>query len=822
MKEPDWRRAHHALGRRVVIRRPAAGQAGVAAALLVLVATLFRRAVFGGEAFYERDIQFDWYPQIEVFVRAVAAGSFPLWDDTIAFGQPLLADPSAQVLYPFTWLNLVVRPWTYYTLFVVAHVWFSSVGLYLAARRMGVSPAAGLTAATLWATSGPLLSMVNLWHHFASACWIPWVFLAADRLLERRQAADVLPLSAALAGQLLGGSGDVAALTQLLVAAVAFTRAAKIRPFRARARPLALTGVAWAGALAVTAIQWLPAVEVARRSGRWALPDEARTTWSLTPAALLQTVFPAFLQDAPLRPELRRLLFDSSEPFLPSVYLGLPALVLVAAAFSFPRRKALVFLGIAALAGTFFALGRYTPFYGLTTRALPVLTVFRYPVKAVILPAFCWALLAGMGTEALLGQTGRSGRSWRFLVAGALLMIGAAAVLAHGSAIVAHVSGRVLFPSALSGRADLLAPVARQLAVSATFGALTLLAIALASSAGGAGGRLAILAASGISVVDLFLVHQSLNRTAPRELLAFTPPVLETVLREDHSRLYVYEYFQAPEKSERYLGRRDPYVLGGSNRLPLALAQVLSQRLYPAPPSAGRWGLEGSYDVDFRRLYPSYLAQMSALLRDVEGTPAHLRLLRLGAVSHVIALHTAGFEDLVPAGSFPSLFPEPIRLFRVPAPLPRSYVVSGSRLASEPAALRVLIDPSFDPSREVLLAEGSAVSIDADFIGTARVVDRKPDRVRAEAKLSSSGFLVCVDAFDPGWKVPVDGMDARMLRANVAFRAVHLTAGEHVVEWAYRPAGVSAGLAISAASALAAATLVSIARSRRGQASQGR
>src|SRR5262249_58444029 len=93
-----------------------------AAALLVLVAWLFREALFGGGVFYVRDIHLVWVPQAEAFARAVAAGSWPVWDDRLGFGQPLLADPSAQALYPPTWLGLALRPWTYYTLFAFFHV----------------------------------------------------------------------------------------------------------------------------------------------------------------------------------------------------------------------------------------------------------------------------------------------------------------------------------------------------------------------------------------------------------------------------------------------------------------------------------------------------------------------------------------------------------------------------------------------------------------------------------------------------------------------------------------------------------------------------
>ena len=53
------------------------------------------------------------------------------------------------------------------------------------------------------------------------------------------------------------------------------------------------------------------------------------------------------------------------------------------------------------------------------------------------------------------------------------------------------------------------------------------------------------------------------------------------------------------------------------------------------------------------------------------------------------------------------------------------------------------------------------------------------------------------DAQYPGWSVRVDGEPARSLTANHAFRAVVVDAGEHEIEWRYRPVSVLAGAAAS-------------------------
>jgi uncharacterized membrane protein YfhO len=65
------------------------------------------------------------------------------------------------------------------------------------------------------------------------------------------------------------------------------------------------------------------------------------------------------------------------------------------------------------------------------------------------------------------------------------------------------------------------------------------------------------------------------------------------------------------------------------------------------------------------------------------------------------------------------------------------------------------------------------------------------------ASLDTSGYLVLADTWYPGWQATVDGERVELLRANYAFRAVSLDAGDHVVEMSYRPWSVYLGVAVS-------------------------
>ena len=56
-----------------------------------------------------------------------------------------------------------------------------------------------------------------------------------------------------------------------------------------------------------------------------------------------------------------------------------------------------------------------------------------------------------------------------------------------------------------------------------------------------------------------------------------------------------------------------------------------------------------------------------------------------------------------------------------------------------------------------------------------------------EAEAPDGGFLVLNDAWHPWWRAEVDGQPARILKANVLFRAVLVGPGVHRVHFAFEP-----------------------------------
>ena len=806
MTRPNGRLSFLSLERRIPLPEATTRSALLVLSLLVLF--LLREAVFGGRVFYERDLHLQWYGQVESFVRCLTTGSWPLWDPYVSFGQPLLANANNQLFYPPTWLHLLIRPWTYYTLFFAAHLILSGWGVLRLGERLGLSQVGSFVAAALWITSGPFLSLGNAWNHLAAAAWIPWVLLATEAALVSGGTGRILTSGGAWALQIVAGSPDVVAMTALLAAACAAHRwdwRSWVSPANRRAL--------WSGlaagtvALALSAGQWLPSLELASRSDRWHLSAPERTYWSIHPVGLLQMIVPVLWYEVPLNAQWRSALFEAREPFLFSIYLGVPMLALAALALGRPQVPLRWTLFGSALVGMLFALGRHAPFYAVAVGVLPPLRVLRFPSKGLILTSFCLALLAGAGLDAWRSPVPRRST---FLV-GLVCATGfTSALMALLLRIDADTWGPLFLtpPPAGTSYADLLGTVVAKSAWAAGL-ALLVLGLLLGRVLGArymtpiSAGLVGLLAIS-----DLTWEHRRLNRTAPRDLFTARPEVVSAVDQQDLGRLFVYDYSMSDGRSQRHLKREIPYRVPGLRRdTPAEWASAFAVRMYLLPPVGAAWRLFGSYERDGLGIQPTPLAELNTALVYADGTSLEGRLLRLAAVSQVLALHTAGFEALEPVRTFEGPFFEPIRLFRVPGSLPRTYVVGDARVADGMDALETLAQPGFDIRREILLPSGVPRRAGPGFHGSSRIVELKADSVHIESESNEAGYVVLVDAYDPGWRARVDGRETPLLRANVAFRAIPVPPGKHGIEVAYEPASVRIGVAISAVSLLASSLL---------------
>ena len=615
----------------------------VAGLALALAIVLFPGAFLRGEIFFERDLNFDWYLRIEAIARAAREAALPLWDPGIGFGQPLLADPGTQVLYPATWLGLPAAR-VGYTAFVARCTCCSRPSAAPGSRAPSArARSARRAAALLWALSR---ADAVRWSTSATTspappgcrgcCWPPTgprgrpgaARLCAGggarrpdpRGVGRRVRHD---LGARRVGGPLGGAFAGAAPPAAVPASGA----------RACAAAAALS-------VGLTAIVWWPALDVLSRSPRRDLPEEIRTAWSIPPAGLLRLVVPArprprAARRRPLAGPVRRI--PAAVPVLAVPRRGgagdggrgLRVDEGAAARRAAPRR------GRRGPGGRH---GPARPVYPLLVALVPPLRIFRYPSKLTIVAALLVALAAGLGLAAL--RRGRIGPR-RSILLSALLLLAALV-----SALVSRRYGRRVDPGGAS-RGD-----GRRRAGARGLGSRSPRPRRRRHRrAGGRGPPRRARAAESDVQPALFLDPPPLVASVDGERGEGCTSTTTTACRGPPRRL---------------LGRTNPYSYvtpppGWDRRAFITVAF----RLYLVPPFAGLYGHEGSYDFDLRGLYPVYLNDLTFFLRRTEGLPAHSKLLRMGAVGTVVSLHDGGFGD--PVATLASLFPEPIRVWRVPS-----------------------------------------------------------------------------------------------------------------------------------------------------------
>lgn len=141
-----------------------------------------------------------------------------------------------------------------------------------------------------------------------------------------------------------------------------------------------------------------------------------------------------------------------------------------------------------------------------------------------------------------------------------------------------------------------------------------------------------------------------------------------------------------------------------------------------------------------------------------------------------------------------------VKVYEIADTLPRAYFRACASYATTPEeALEAMRRHDWDPRDQLLLVGVGPSTCAAEGATTAvRLIEEAPERVLARVVAPEAGYVVLLDSYYPGWEARVDGRPAPVLRANFAFRAVPVPAGEHLVEFAYRPAGLARGAAVSA------------------------
>jgi len=147
-------------------------------------------------------------------------------------------------------------------------------------------------------------------------------------------------------------------------------------------------------------------------------------------------------------------------------------------------------------------------------------------------------------------------------------------------------------------------------------------------------------------------------------------------------------------------------------------------------------------------------------------------------------------------------------LITVKRPLKRLNLLTDRRvLTGRDIIFEAMSDPSFDPSRRVILeSEPGWRPTGGVPVGELRIVNESTDHITVEGEIDRPAILLVTDAYHPGWRAEAlaGSVQSRyeVLPANYALRAVPLKAGTHRFRMEYRSPFFEAGVWISAVGAI--------------------
>lgn len=186
-------------------------------------------------------------------------GDFPGWSAGSVGGFPLAGLPNFGVFSPLSLPYFVMPLWLAPAFVKLGEFVIAIGGMTLFLRRLRLSTASGILAGIVFASSGFMISWTN-WPQTHVAAFIPALFWATERLVQRQRPLDSLPLAVVLVSMLLGGFPAVTGMALYGAAFYFVVRIVQVQRSNwrtcVRATLLAVLGLTLGGAL--SAFQMLP------------------------------------------------------------------------------------------------------------------------------------------------------------------------------------------------------------------------------------------------------------------------------------------------------------------------------------------------------------------------------------------------------------------------------------------------------------------------------------------------------------------------------------------------------------------------------------
>jgi hypothetical protein len=497
------------------------------------------------------------------------------------------------------------------------------------------------------------------------------------------------------------------------------------------------------------------------------------TSWSLHEEEAFSLLIPEFAGTNTTKTETY---YWGKNPFKDnSETVGIVGLFLALIGIVFYRKKEAYFFGGLAILSLIYALGANTPFFKLFYHVVPMVKSLRAPSMVMFLFVFSVAILAGMGVQYLLeskpGSSKRDKKAFDYIIIGfpALMMF---------LALLFSFAGRGMLGLWCSIFYNNASTTMVQQGISKfDVAVMNLPAVQSGAWLGFFFVSIASLCVwlytrkkAGIIVIIILLIIPVINslRFNSRFISLFDPnPYLRTnsvveFLKKDHTKFRVQDFTQNSQLNLAYHGIE--LVTGYHGNQLKWYDQLLggpSQRNLPNPRLLNLVGAKYIIIPSNQRIPEGYFGPASVT-----------------AVQNF------------PGG----------QILRNDNAFPRVFLTNRVQVSDDLEAIDNLVLRGNDNLRNIVyLEEQSEIQLpDTSLVGdSAWIESYATDSVLVAVNAQNNIILVLTDNYYESWKVFVDGVPGKILRADGSFRAVTVPAGTKKVLYKYDSKRYAAGKAVT-------------------------
>jgi len=703
-------------------------------------------------------------------VDIIKTGHWPLWNPFSFAGTPLLATFHSATLYPLNAL-LFLNQKIGWGLLIASQPLLAMTFMYLYLRTISISKLGSIFGAIIFSFAGLMTTRLEFGTAVHTASWLPLILLSTEKFLSRMKFRWLLLSTFAWLFLILAGYSQIAFYSILIfVIYCVFRIFTRKESYKQRLSIFIFVVFPLIFGLLLSSIQILPSFELFTQSIRSTDPYIKGVNFGLLP---LQNIITFFAPDFFGHHSTGNFWGFWNYPETAG-FAGVLAVILSILAATRIRNFHSIFFTSLLIISLLFVF--QTPFGKMPyVLHLPVIGVASAS-RALFIIGFCLSILGAFGLDQLERELKKKRKLIVYVLAGYWVVVAAIVIGILISLKLfqpwAHLLDIELFSQNLRvGLRNLVFPSG--ILLFATISIIFLSKISI---------RFTQILLIMIIIVDLFRFSWKYNPFVSKHLIFPETPLIEFLQKQQFPFRIVAEpgeIFPANMWIAYGIESIDGYDPLYSKRFGQFLQIINSGGFSEGVSRYGK--VENFSSPLFDLTNTKYVLLMK---RREDSTPGPDGTKILYKYENLNKLKLI-FED----GT--------VRVYENTKAFNRAYLVHNYLVEREEnnLAKRLLNE---DLTKTVLLEEDPLVVSSKPYPDDkVNLVSYSANSSKWQVKTKEPGLLVVADSYYPGWRVLVDGWDTRIYRANFAFRAVPVPAGEHQVEFIYDPLSFKIGWIVS-------------------------